>query len=256
MRAGARPRPQRRVRPIWFIVVEVSIVGGTGNEGFGLALRLAAAGHHVTIGSRDPAKAAASVDEVKRILGSDAPVDGAENADAVQGRPVVIVTVPFAGQAAIYGTIAEHLAAGTVVVDATSPLGSAVGGRAWHVLRPWQGSAAELAASLVPDGVRVVGAFHTVAASALRALDEDVDEDVLICGDDPEARALVGALVDDIPGMRWVDCGPLETARITEQLTALLITINRRYKLKGAGFRIVGRDAWGLPGGLPRGLSG
>jgi NADPH-dependent F420 reductase len=228
--------------------VDVAIVGGTGNEGFGLALRLATAGHHVTIGSRDAAKAAASVEEAKRLIGDDAPVDGAENAAAVIGRPIVIVTVPFAGQAAIYAGIAEHLQPGTVVVDATSPLQSAAGGKAWHVLRPWQGSAAELAASLVPDGVRVVGAFHTVAASALRALDEDVDEDVLVCGDDPDARALVGRLVDDIPGMRWVDCGPLENARITEQLTALLITINRRYKLRGAGFRIVGRERWGLPG--------
>src|SRR5512134_2493660 len=119
--------------------MDVAIVGGTGNEGFGLALRLATAGHRVTIGSRDAAKAAASVEEATAMLGPDAPVDGAENPSAVAGRPVVVVTVPFAGQVAIYATIADHLEPGTVVVDATSPLQSAVGGRAWHVLRPWEG---------------------------------------------------------------------------------------------------------------------
>ncbi|HSL11590.1 MAG TPA: NADPH-dependent F420 reductase [Actinomycetota bacterium] len=228
--------------------MDVAIVGGTGHEGFGLALRLAAAGHRVTIGSRDAEKAAASVTEAKDILGPDAAVDGAENPVAVSGSGVVIVTVPFAGQVATYATIAEHLDPGTIVVDATSPLQSAVGAKAWHVLRPWQGSASELAASLVPDGVRVIGAFHTVAASALRDLERPVDEDVLVCGDDADAKHVVGELVETIPGMRWVDCGPLETARITEQLTALLITVNRRYKIKGAGFRISGRDMWGAPG--------
>jgi 8-hydroxy-5-deazaflavin:NADPH oxidoreductase len=228
--------------------MDVAIVGGTGNEGFGLALRLASAGHHVTIGSRDAAKAAASVAEARAKLGDDAPVDGAENPEAVADMPVVIVTVPFAGQVATYDTIVGHLRPDAVVVDATSPLQSAVGGKAWHALRPWQGSAAELAASLVSPGVRVVGAFHTVAASALRALEQEVDEDVLICGDDEDAKRVVGELVDDIPGMRWIDCGPLETARITEQLTPLLITINRRYKVRGAGFRIVGREGWGTPG--------
>lgn len=228
--------------------MDIAIVGGTGKEGFGLALRLARAGHAVTIGSRDAAKAGTAVAEAKDQLGPDVSVDGAENPQAVAGKPVVVVTVPFAGQVATYASIAEHLDPGAVVVDATSPLQSAVGGKAWHPLRPWEGSAAELAASLVPEGVRVVGAFHTVAASALRALDEPVDEDVLVCGDDEDAKRLVGALAEDIPGMRWIDCGPLSSARITEQLTPLLITINRTYKVKGSGFRIVGRDGWGAPG--------
>jgi NADPH-dependent F420 reductase len=227
--------------------MDVAIVGGTGNEGFGLALRLASAGHHVTIGSRDAAKAAASVEEARSALGEASPVEGAENPDAVADKPVVIVTVPFAGLAAPYTSIAAALRPGSIVVDATSPLQSAVGGKAWHVLRPWEGSAAELAATFVPEGVHVVGAFHTVAASALRALDRPVDEDVLVCGDDPGAKRTVGDLVDDIPGMRWIDCGPLSTARITEQLTALLITVNRRYRVKGAGFQITGRESWGAP---------
>lgn len=228
--------------------MDVAVVGGTGKEGFGLALRLAAAGHRVTIGSRDAGRAADAASRAVDALGGDAAVDGGDNAAAAAGRPVVIVTVPFAGQTEIYAGIAASLAAGTVVVDATSPLQAAVGGKAWELLRPWQGSAAELAATLVPDGVRMVGAFHTVAAAALQAYPGPVDEDVLVCGDDADAKSTVGQLVDGIPGMRWVDCGPLAMARITETLTPLLISINRRYRSKESGFRIVGRETWGAPG--------
>jgi len=98
---------------------------------------------------------------------------------------------------------------------------------------------------LMPDGVRTVAGFHTIAAHSLQALDDPVDSDVLLCGDDAEAKATIGSLVEDIPGMRWVDCGPLANARITETLTALLISINRRYKIQDSGFRIVGREDWG-----------
>ena len=232
--------------------MDIAVIGGTGKEGFGLALRLAAAGHRVTIGSRDSGRAADAAARIAEALGDGLSVDGVsvdgdENARAAKDRPVVIVTVPFGGQAEIYRGIAASLAAGTVVVDATSPLQTAVGGKAWEVIRPWQGSAVEFAATLVPDGVRLVGAFHTVAAAALHAYPAPVDEDVLVCGDDADAKQTVGRLVDGIPGMRWVDCGPLAMARITETLTPLLISINRTYKTKESGFRIVGRDGWGAP---------
>src|SRR5438477_202522 len=118
--------------------MDVAIVGGTGAEGFGLGLRLAQAGHHVTIGSRVAEKAAASVQEAKTSLGPDASVDGDVNAGSVVGKPVVFVTVPFAGQAMVYDTIMAALAAGTVVCDCTSPLMTAVGGRARPPLRPWR----------------------------------------------------------------------------------------------------------------------
>ena len=147
--------------------MDLAIVGGTGKEGFGLALRLAAAGHAVTIGSRDAERAAAAVAEARQRLGADAAIAGALNPDAVAGKPVVVVTVPFVGQASTYEQLRDHLAPDAVVVDATSPLQSAVGGAAWHALRPWQGSAAELARSLVPPSVRLVAAFHTVSATAL-----------------------------------------------------------------------------------------
>jgi 8-hydroxy-5-deazaflavin:NADPH oxidoreductase len=229
--------------------MDVAIVGGTGAEGFGLALRLAKAGHHVTIGSRSAEKAAASVEEATGILGAGATIDGGVNADSVPGKTVVFVTVPFEGQALIYDAIKDAVGAETVVCDCTSPLMAAVGGRASHVLRPWHGSAAEFAKSILPKGTRLVAAFHTIAADVLRDLEEDVDSDALVIGDDADAKAVVGSLIGDIPGMRWVDCGGLQMARIAEGLTPLLISINGRYKVRESGFRVTGRDAWGDPRG-------
>ncbi|MEX0984593.1 MAG: NADPH-dependent F420 reductase [Actinomycetota bacterium] len=228
--------------------MDVAIVGGTGEEGFGLALRLAKAGHHVTIGSRAQEKADASVAEAKSILGEDAPVVGAVNAASVAGKDVVFVTVPFSGVAMIYDAIAGSLPEGAIVCDCTSPLMSAVGGRASHAIRPWHGSAAEFAKTLLPKHVRLVAAFHTVAAEALHRVEEPLDSDALVMGDDAAAKSMVGSLIEDIPGMRWVDCGGLQMARIAETLTALLISVNSRYKAH-AGFRITGRETWGAPAG-------
>jgi 8-hydroxy-5-deazaflavin:NADPH oxidoreductase len=229
--------------------MDVAVVGGTGAEGFGLALRLAAAGHHLTIGSRDAARGAESAAKASELAG--ATLDGADNATAAAaagGDGVVAVTVPYEGQADIYRSIKNTVAPGAVVLDATSPLATAVGGRPWQVLRPWHGSAAEQAQAILGDGPRVVAGLHTIAAEALRALDREVDSDVLLCADDAEAKARVGTLIEGIPGMRWVDCGRLEMARVAEPLTALLVSINRTYKVKDSGFRIVGRDPWGRPG--------
>lgn len=227
--------------------MDVAVAGGTGAEGFGLALRLAQAGHRVTIGSRAAEKAADAVARAKELLGDAASIDGAVNDAAVAGRDLVAVTVPFAGMIDTYKTIAPALQPGQIVLDTTSPLMAAVGGKASQAIRPWHGSAAELAASLLPAGVRFVAGFHTIAAETLMRLDGPLESDVLLCGNDGEAKAMVGALLDSIPGTRWVDCGPLSMARITETLTPLLISINRKYKTHDAGFRIVGRDAWGAP---------
>jgi 8-hydroxy-5-deazaflavin:NADPH oxidoreductase len=229
--------------------MDLAIVGGTGAEGFGLALRLAKAGHRVTIGSRAAEKAAASVEEAKGILGADATIDGAVNAESVVGRSVVFVTVPFEGQALIYDAIKDSIGSETVICDCTSPLMSAVGGRASHVLRPWHGSAAEFAKTLLPRGTRLVAAFHTIAADALRDLAEPVDSDAFVMGDDADAKALVGSVIADIPGVRWVDCGGIQMARIAEGMTPLLISINSRYKIRDSGFRITGHAAWGDPRG-------
>jgi 8-hydroxy-5-deazaflavin:NADPH oxidoreductase len=135
-----------------------------------------------------------------------------------------------------------------VVVDATSPLATAVGGRPWQVLRPWHGSAAEQAESLIGESPRIVAAFHTISAEALSDLDHPVDSDVFVCGSDADAKTVVGALVEDIPNLRWVDAGPLSMARIAETMTALLVSVNRRYGIRDAGFRMTGRGAWGGEG--------
>lgn len=225
----------------------VAIVGGTGDEGFGLALRLAAAGVQVTIGSRALERAEDAAGRVREALGENAPIEGAENPQAVAGKGMVFVTVPFAGQAATYRSLKESWAAGVIVCDTTTPLATAIGGRATHVVRPWHGSAAEQARALLPDGARLVSGFHSVGAEALTNLSEQVDADALLCGDDAEAKAAVGEMVERIPGMRWVDCGPLDMARILEPITAVLISVNKRYGIKGAGIKFSGRDAWGTP---------
>ena len=227
--------------------MDVSIIGGTGSEGFGLALRLARAGNHVTIGSRSSEKGDAAAEEARRLLGADANVDGTTNQEAA-GSDVVIVTVPFEGQAEIYRSIRERVPPGAVVVDCTSPLATAVGGRAWHVVRPWHGSAAEQARAILDPSARIVGAFHTIPGESLQELEHDLESDVLVCGTDKDAKATVGGLIDQIPNLRWVDAGDLTQARITETLTALMISINRAYKIRDAAVRITGRDSWGAPG--------
>jgi NADPH-dependent F420 reductase len=227
--------------------MEVSVIGGTGAEGFGLVLRLAKAGHDVTIGSRSQEKGAEAAERARGIVGAAATVDGTTNEKAAAASEVVAVTVPFAGQADIYRAIKPSVKPGSIVLDATSPLATAVGGRAWQVVRPWHGSAAEQAEAILTPRVRIVAGFHTIAGEALQAMEHPLDSDVLVCGDDADAKATVGSLVESIPNLRWVDVGALSMARIAETLTALLVSINRTYKVRDSGFRIVGRDTWGAP---------
>ncbi|HEU4702212.1 MAG TPA: NADPH-dependent F420 reductase [Conexibacter sp.] len=219
-------------------VSPVTIVGATGDLGFGLALRLAAAQVPVVIGSRDAARAEEAAERVRATV-PDADVRGLANPDAAAASDLVVLSVPFASQASTLRSIRAALRPGTVLLDVTVPLATAVGGRPTRTLGVPQGSAAQQAQELVPDGVAVVAGLHTVAASHLADLDHAFDEDVLLCGDDKDAKARVVALVERIPGLRPVDAGKLETARIVEQLTALTIGINVRHKVT-AGIRIVG----------------
>jgi 8-hydroxy-5-deazaflavin:NADPH oxidoreductase len=228
--------------------MSVAIVGGTGDEGFGLAVRLSAAGVDVTIGSRAQERADDAAGRAKKIVGPDAPVSGAENPKAVADADLVFVTVPYEGQAATYKSLKEHWPPGVVVCDTTTPLSTAVGGRPTHVLRPWDGSAAEQARTLLPESVVLVAGFHSVAAEPLTDHPHEVRADVLLCGDDAAAKGRVGEMVEMIPGMRWVDCGPLSMARILEPITAILISVNRRYGITDAGIRFTGREDWGRPG--------
>jgi NADPH-dependent F420 reductase len=227
--------------------MDIAIVGGTGDIGFGLALRLARAGHRVVIGSRSPERGADAAERARGIVGGSATVEGAANDAAASGSEVVFVTVPYEGQAEIYRSIKAAIPVGRIVVDCTSPLATAVGGRAWQVLRPWHGSAAEQAEAILGSGPRLVGGFHTVGAEPLNDLDHSMAGDVPLCGADAEAKSVVGGLVEDIPDLRWVDAGALSMARVVEPLTALMISVNRRYRLHGTGLALTGADAWGPP---------
>ena len=226
--------------------MKIAIIGGTGDEGFGIALRLGRAGREVTIGSRSQEKGTAAADRARELLG-DAEIDGATNQAAARGADVVFVTVPFEGQAEIYRSIKDDVAAGAIVVDCTSPLATAVGGRAWQVVRPWHGSAAEQAQAILDPGVRMVSAFHTISGEQLNDLSRPMESDVFVCGKHADAKAAVGELIEAIPNLRWVDCGDLSMARIAETMTALIISVNRTYKLHDAGFRVTGREGWGTP---------
>jgi NADPH-dependent F420 reductase len=218
----------------------VTIVGGTGSLGFGLAVRLSAAGVPVMIGSRDSDRAQeAAARAVESVPGASC--QGAHNSDAVREAEIVILSVPFRNQSENLTNLKDHLTAGQLFVDATVPLAAAVGGKATRTLGVWQGSAAQQAAEMVPEGVRVVSAFHTVSAALLGDLEHKLDEDVLICGDRREDKQEAAGLVERIEGLRAVDCGPLEMARIVEQLTPLIISINVRNKVR-AGIKITGLE--------------
>jgi hypothetical protein len=218
----------------------VSIIGGTGALGFGLALRLGQAEIPIVIGSRDAGRAEQAADRAAAEVPSGS-FKGLPNEQAVTQGEVVILTVPFSSQAATLGSLKATLSEGQLMIDTTVPLATAVGGRATRTLGVWQGSAAQQAQELVPDGVRVVSAFHTVSAALCSDLGHRLDEDVLVCGDRRADKARVAELVSRIQGLRAVDCGALEMAGIVEQLTALIIAINIRNKAL-AGIKITGLD--------------
>jgi 8-hydroxy-5-deazaflavin:NADPH oxidoreductase len=216
---------------------QVTVIGGSGALGTGLALRLAAAGVPIVIGSRDAARAEESAGRIREQAGGD--VRGLENGPAAEASEVVFLCVPFRNQSETLTNLKNHLREGQLLVDATVPLAAAVSGKATRVLGVWQGSAAQQAAEMAPAGVRVVAALHTVNAPGLKDLGHTLDEDVLVCGDRREDKARAAAYIELIPGLRCVDAGRLEMARIAETLTALLIGVNARYKTH-AGIRLTG----------------
>jgi 8-hydroxy-5-deazaflavin:NADPH oxidoreductase len=216
----------------------VPVIGGTGALGFGLALRLAGAGVPVVIGSRDPGRAAEAAGRIREQV-PDAEVDGLENPKAAGRGEVVLLCVPFRAQSENLTNLKGALRDGQVLVDATVPLAAAVSGRATRLLGVPQGSAAEQAREMAPAGVEVVSAFHSVSAHTLRDLEHELDEDVLVAGDSADAKRRVAELTARIPGLRPVDCGRLEIARLIEGLTPLIISVNRRYRAR-AGVRLTG----------------
>jgi NADPH-dependent F420 reductase len=219
----------------------VCVVGGTGALGFGLALRLGLAGIPIVIGSRDAERAREAAERASDQV-PDGQFTGLENHEAVKHAEIVILSVPFRNQSETLTNLKTALTGDHLLIDATVPLAAAVSGKATRTLGVWQGSAAQQALEMAPDGVHVVSAFHTVSAAHLSDLDHRLDEDVLMCGDRREDKMTLAALISTIPGLRPVDCGPLEMARIVEQFTALIISINVRNKVR-AGIKITGLDA-------------
>jgi 8-hydroxy-5-deazaflavin:NADPH oxidoreductase len=223
----------------------IPIVGGTGALGYGLALRWARVGQPLVIGSRSAERAEEAAARLLEAV-PEAEVEGLPNEEAAKGAPVVFLTVPFRAQSENLNNLRSVLSEKQLLVDCTVPLAAAVSGKATRSLGVWQGSAAQQAQEMVPDGVRVVSALHTVSAPVLADPEKELDEDVLLCGDRKADKVTVAGLIEKIEGLRCVNAGPLEASRIVEQLTPLLISINSRYK-SHAGIRITGlpeSDHW------------
>jgi NADPH-dependent F420 reductase len=219
----------------------IAILGGTGPAGMGLALRWARAGEIILLGSRDAKRAQEAANKVRDQAGKSASVSGMENSEACAAANLLVLTVPFEGQAALLKQLKPAIRPGSILIDATVALAAGVGGRASRTLGVWQGSAAQQAAELVPKGVSVAAAFHNLSAELLNG-DDALDCDVIVCSDDANASQLTRTLAAKIPGVRAIDGGKLENARTLEQITALLIGLNIRHK-GHAGIRITG-----LPG--------
>jgi NADPH-dependent F420 reductase len=224
----------------------IPILGGTGALGYGLALRWAKEGLPVAIGSRKPERAEEAAGKVRDAV-DGAEVEGLVNEEAAKRGPVVFLTVPFRAQSETLNNLRQALEPGQLLVDCTVPTAAAVSGKATRTVGVWQGSAAQQAQEMVPEGVVVVAALHTVSAVTLAEPDAALDQDVLICGDRKADKARAAEVIERIPGLRAVNAGPLEMARIVEQLTPMLIAINTRYKAH-AGIRITGlpeTNPWG-----------
>lgn len=215
----------------------LAILGGSGKEGSGLALRWAAAGYRVILGSRSAERAAAAAAELNAILGGDA-ISGTGNPDAAAACDIAVLTVPFAAQQATAQEVAGALQ-GKILVDVTVPL---VPPKVSRVQLPAGGSAVVAVQALLGEGVKVVSAFQNVSAHHLKDLSHVIDCDVLVCGDDPDARETVVQLAEDI-GMRAWHAGVLANSVVSEALTSVLIAINQRYKVPSAGIRITGVGA-------------
>lgn len=213
----------------------IAVLGGTGKEGGGLALRWAHAGHPVIIGGRSAERAEEAAAEMRSLLGDTANVRGLANPDAAAAGEIVVLSVPFAAQQATVSEVAGALA-GKILIDVTVPL---VPPKVSRVQLPEGGSAVEAVQKLLGEGVRVVSAFQNISAHHLTKLDEEVECDVLVCADDPAAADDVVALAHEIGLTAW-NAGPLCNSVVAEALTSVLIALNRRYKVPGSGIRITG----------------
>lgn len=214
--------------------IKIAVLGGTGKEGSGLALRWAAAGYDVTLGSRELEKAQRAAAELNTMLGQDI-VRGMTNRDAATQADVVVVTVPYAAHAATIESV-KDVAQGKVLVDVTVPLDPQ---NVRRVKMPAAGSASVEAQQLLGEGVKVVAAFQNISAEHLRSRDHEIECDVLVCGNDKDAKQQVIELAQAARIQAW-DAGPIENAMVVEGLTSVLINLNIKHKVKAAGIRITG----------------
>lgn len=224
--------------------MKIGIIGGTGDQGLGLALRFANAGEEVIIGSRDVKKAENAINLIKNMLKSEecTNVKGMTNQETALEADLLILTVPLQAQMVTLKSIKDHVE-DMILIDATVPMESCLGGSPVKYVNVWDGSAAERTANFLKDkNVRVVSAFNNISAASLTNMEKDIDCDCLISGDDEDAKLEVMGLAEKIPGVRAIDCGALENARIVEKITPLLINLNIRNKIKLAGIRITGLE--------------
>ncbi len=218
----------------------IAVIGGTGDQGFGLVLRWAKAGENIIIGSRVQQKAEDAAKKALGILGGKGAVSGMENPKAAAAADIIVMSVPFAAHVDMIKSVADNVKPDDIFVDVVVPLSTAVGGGATTALGVWEGSAAQQARKLLPPKTQIASAFHNVVAESLQDLSKEIDCDIFVCGDSKESKQAVMQLAEEIPGVRAIDGGRLENSRIVEQITALLIGINIRYKVTGAGIRITG----------------
>jgi NADPH-dependent F420 reductase len=223
--------------------LKVGIIGGTGTEGKGLALRFSQAGVAVGIGSRDPQRAentAAFLNEQLAGAGHRALVQGFSNAAVAGGAEFLILAIPFSHAEQILGGCKAFMRPGCIVVDITVPLVFTPGQKNVSLLKLPEGSGSRHLAGLIPAGADLVAAFKTLPGHLLGDLDETLDCDEFVCGDSAEARRRVVDLLNFIPGLRPIDIGGLECAATLEHMCALAVSINRLYKVKGSRFRVIG----------------
>ncbi|MGN1322057.1 MAG: NADPH-dependent F420 reductase [Methanosphaera sp.] len=222
--------------------MRIAIIGGTGSQGLNIGKRLAIAGEDIIIGSRKEEKALTKVEESLELLKDydDIKMEGMSNEDAAQAGDLLILTVPLAAQKPTLQSIKDHVG-DKILVDATVPLETAIGGSPARFVDLMEGSAAERTAKILKKtDVKVVAAFNNVSNSLLANIPEPIDCDCLLAGNDNEAKQVVKEIIEKIPGIDCIDCGKLEKARMIEKITPLLIGLNIKYKSQFGGIRITG----------------
>ena len=231
------------IRFIWEKIKSVSmgrriaVIGGTGNEGFGIALRLAKAGEQVIIGSRDKGKADESVQKIMSMV-PRAKIEGMENGQAAKNSNIVFLAIPLPALQSIANSIRSSLHDNQIVVDVSNPLESYVGGDFRKPINLFQGSVIETVENWIQKKVKMVKAFNYVVSGALREIDKDLDFDVIVCSDYDDAKREVMQLIEKIPKLHPVDGGSLENSRLVEQITPLLLGIASREGVQYVGLRI------------------